>query len=57
MKSLQHIYSVTDESDVIPIIPYEDGDELIHSVEHPNCPDPNCPCNTGEASEDEEELS
>ena len=36
---------VVDATQVIPFIPYEDGDELIHTDEHPNCGDDTCPCN------------
>jgi hypothetical protein len=61
MITLRLLYTVDEESDVVPVIPYEDGDELIHSAEHPNCGIPGCPCGDGDASittddEDEEEV-
>lgn len=55
MKDLQLLYIINDESNVLPVIEYEEGDELIHTDEDPNCPDFTCPCNTGNASEDENE--
>jgi hypothetical protein len=48
---LQHLYSVNDEAEVIPVIGYEEEDELIHTDEHPQCTDPTCPCHTGEEEE------
>ncbi len=60
MKNPQHLYSVTNESKVIPVIPYEEGDELIHSVAHPYCGDPTCPCGGSpptSTTDDEEVVS
>jgi hypothetical protein len=51
--NLEHLYSVNDEGIVLPIIPYEEGDDLIHTDEHPQCTDPTCPC---QPEEEEEEL-
>jgi hypothetical protein len=51
--NLEHLYSVNDKAEVIPVIPYEEGDDLIHTDEHPQCTDPTCPC---QPEEEEEEL-
>src|SRR5260221_682276 len=29
------------------VIQYEEGDELVHTDEHPECDDPDCPCHWG----------
>ena len=42
---VEQLYIVTEAAQVIPVIRYEDGDELIHTDEHPNCEDDTCPCN------------
>jgi hypothetical protein len=61
MKDSRLLYTVNDESKVIPVIEYEEGDELIHSVEKPYCGDTTCPCggkpptNATESSDQEDE--
>ena len=45
LRQLTHLYTVTATAQVIPIIRYEEGDELIHTDEHPQCSDDTCPCN------------
>src|SRR5213078_2297161 len=42
------LYEVDENGNVLPVIPYGDGDEFVHTDEHPNCDDPTCPCNQGE---------
>ena len=42
---LTQLYTVNTITQVIPVIQYEEGDELTHSDEHPNCEDDTCPCN------------
>jgi hypothetical protein len=49
--NLEHLYSVNDKAEVIPVIPYEEGDELIHTDEHPQCTDPTCFCHLEEEDE------
>ena len=44
MTDLRLLYNVNDESEVIPVIQYEEGDELIHTVEDPFCDEEGCPC-------------
>ncbi len=41
--TLQHLFNVNDESAVIPVIAYEEGDDLIHTPEHPFCDEEGCP--------------
>lgn len=52
MIPLKQLYTVNDESEVIPVIAYEEGDEIIHTAENPHCGKPGCPCE----QEDEEEI-
>ena len=42
---LTQLYVVTEATQVIPVIQYEEEDELIHTDEHLNCGDTTCPCN------------
>lgn len=51
MTDLQHLCNVNDDGEIVPIIGYEEGDDLIHRVEHPFCDDPTCPCGGSPASE------
>jgi len=58
MTGLQHLYDVNDDGEVVPVIGYEEGDDLIHSVEHLFCNDPTCPCGgrpVGEAFDDNQD--
>jgi hypothetical protein len=41
----EELYEVDENGNVVPVIRYED--DLIHTDEHPNCDDPDCPCNQG----------
>jgi hypothetical protein len=41
----QHLFNVDESGQVIPIIRYEEGDELVHGEGHEHCDDPTCPCN------------
>lgn len=52
MTNLQHLYNVTDENEVIPVIAYAEEDEIIHTAENPFCGQEGCPCE----QEDEEEI-
>lgn len=54
MVNLQHLYNVNEESEVIPVIAYAGGDEIIHTPEYPYCGEQGCPC-VGSPHEDEEE--
>jgi hypothetical protein len=47
---------VNDEGKVIPVIRYEEGDDLIHTDEHPHCTDPACPCSPAPQDEEEEQA-
>ena len=51
MTDLQHLCNVNDAGAVVLVIGYEEGDDLIHSVEQPFCDDPTCPCGGSPASE------
>jgi hypothetical protein len=42
---VEQLYRVTDAAQVIPVIRYEEDDEIIHTDEHPHCGDDTCPCN------------
>ena len=54
---LIHLFNVTEESTVIPVIRNDDEDEIIHTLEHPYCNIKGCPCggppSPGETSEEE----
>jgi hypothetical protein len=41
----QHLFNVDEDGQVIPVILYEEGDELIHGDGHEHCDDSTCPCN------------
>jgi hypothetical protein len=43
---------ITNEQPVL-IVWIEDGDELIHTDEHPFCDDPDCPCHEDSSLMDE----
>ncbi len=47
----QHLYDVGNSGNVVPVIFYEEGDELVHTDEHPRCDDPTCFCNVSPNAE------
>jgi hypothetical protein len=55
---LTHLYIVNDESAVIPVIEYKEGDEIIHTVDHPYCGEEGCPCGGGGShmTDEQEEI-
>jgi hypothetical protein len=58
MINLHPLFAVNDESLIVPIIYYEEGDELIHTDDHPLCDKEGCPCGgvpTAAAEEDQQE--
>lgn len=34
----------SDDFEIVPIIPYDEEDEIIHTDEYPLCEDETCPC-------------
>ncbi len=55
MKIVQHLYNVSEEGEVVPIIEYEEGDDLIHTPENPFCNEEGCPCGGVRVDEEEDE--
>ncbi len=45
---VEMLYEVDENGNVLPVITYADGDELLHTDECPQCSDPTCPCHAGE---------
>ena len=41
---LTQLYVVTEATQVIPVILYDEEDELTHTDDHPHCGDTTCPC-------------
>jgi hypothetical protein len=42
--TLQHLCNTNEKSEGIPVIRYEEGDDLIHTRDHPFCTEEGCPC-------------